>query len=146
MRLDVLQPNTLCGRDRPKRTNLVNDKVLDVARRYIKLAASEALEVRKSRVRPYGNVMGSRQRNSGTHYSRPSRVKATCDVGGRDVGHQGRVLPRFPQQPLTYVSIQVYPHACQLYTLVILATELEGLRFEKPWVFEETDAARQLPM
>jgi hypothetical protein len=31
-------------------------------------------------------------------------------------------------------------------TLVILATELEGPPAEKTWVFEETDAARQLPM
>ena len=125
MRLDVLQPNTLCSRDRRQRTNLVNDKILDVARRHIELAASEAREIRKSRVRPYGDVMGSRQRDSGAHYGGTSRVKATRDVGGRDVGHQGRVLPRFPQQPLTYVSIQVYPHACQLYTLVILATRLK---------------------
>jgi hypothetical protein len=36
---------------------------------------------------PYRDVMGSRQRDSGAHYGRPSRVKATCDVGGRDVGH-----------------------------------------------------------
>ena len=51
VRLDVLQPNTLCGGDRRERADLVNDKIFDIARCHIELAPSEAFEIGKARVR-----------------------------------------------------------------------------------------------
>ena len=55
--LTCCKPHALCGRDRRQRTNLVHDEILDVARRHIELAAAETLEIRKSRMRAYGNAV-----------------------------------------------------------------------------------------
>jgi hypothetical protein len=136
MWLHVLQADALGSRYRRQRTNLVNDKIFDVAWCDIELASPKTLEIGKSRVGAYGNIMGSSQRDRSPHDGWAAGVKAARDVRRRDLGHQYGVLPKIPDPALTDVGVQVDPHACQQYTLVILATRLKPspgnkLRFSK---------------
>ena len=59
---------------------------------------------------------GSRQRDSGAHYGRTSARESHRDKRRTMWALTPSPAP-LPHQPLTDVSIQVYPHAYQQHTL-----------------------------
>jgi hypothetical protein len=108
VRLHVLQANALYGRHRRQCADLVDDEILDLARRCLHLAPPEPREVGKTGVRADGDAVLLRQRHRGTHHAWIAGVKSARHVRGGHVRQQDRISAnRVSTERLADVGVQI---------------------------------------
>ena len=71
-------------RDRGERADLIQDEIGDFSRLDAHLAASEAGEIGKARMRANRHTCPGRHAHGVTHHDRIARMKSACDAAGRD--------------------------------------------------------------
>jgi len=92
VRLHVLQRDALRARERPQRTDLIDERGPNFIGREPHLAASEPGEIGESRVCADADSMLPGQTHGALHHQRVAPMKAARDVGRGDHGHHRLVL------------------------------------------------------
>ena len=96
-------------------SDLVGDKIFDLAGGGLHLAAAEAGEIGESRMSSDGGAVLARKRDRSSHDSGVAGVKSAGHVCRREYGNQRRIVSDFVgAKRLAHVAIQVNLHAANV--------------------------------
>ena len=111
VRLDVLQSHAFGRRHTGDRRDLIEHEIFGFLRAHLHVAATEAGEIRKARMRADRDARCLRQPNRVSQHGRIAAMEAGGDIGGRDDLHQSAVVSDgIGAERFADVRVQVHAH------------------------------------